>query len=1504
MMHTTPKTSGHLISTTPQPNPTPAGHSVTRLGYDVAAWSSHSANYHPRHVLVNRPSDQSSRWSSGSNNQLQYITLKLDRICVVQTITFGKYHKVHVCNLKEFKVFGGLSPNNMTELLHAGLRNDSEAETFSLKHKVNDVVFPCQYIKIAPHLAWGPNFNFSIWFVELKGISQPEHVDKIYWDYVNYRENEVIRLCMKHFRQRNYLDAFECLQKRTQLQLEDPLLTQLHDSLVMNGDFSVAEDIVQQAYTRDLYTEYVRECSYKPEWRRIKHEVTETPCMRGGHQMCMDSDAGLIYLFGGWDGQKDLNDFWSYNVVSKQWTCISLDTRRMDGPGPRSCHKICFDTGTRSIYTMGRYVDPENRPNVNLDNDFWRYDIETARWSRISFNTQAEGGPELIYDHQMVVDPESETLFVFGGRTISPDANQTLYSGLYAYSQKNNTWRLLRTDTSQPENSIQLKSRIGHSMLLNSKTRELYIFAGQRNKDYLSDFYTYDIATDTVHEVSRDYSKQGGPDAGFTQRATMDTDFGEFYILSGLQKDKNSTQESVKNSFWSYSLRRAKWTRVYHNENTGADYWSRMKDLEPCPRFAHQLVYDHVRKCHYLFGGNPGDTSNLNLRLDDFWELHLIRPTSEDVLRRAKFRIRRQQFREICQSGNTSQALDYLRSEVSAVVNHSDETESAEFRDLTQHLFNWKKVPAKNAAAIQASSVALSSSGLASGGMVAMDEMRTLSNEGSNPFQSRTELYELLLEYFPTSMREPKGNIVDLIDMAPFNETGHSDTTRPSEGTDAFDTIDWMNDVAADHKRRRALENLSPLESAFESMQSWLLVSAVGIAVGLVAAFIDIVAAWLTDVRLGHCIGEWYLPKGICCTGYPAEECPKWIDWSNTFYGPDAFVINYLFYIVFSTLFAAATAVMVVTIAPKAAGSGSAEVKTILGGFIIRDFLDFPTLLVKAIGLPLTVASGLAVGKEGPMIHVASCLGAILPDFFPKYRFNEGRKREILSAAAGCGVAVAFGAPIGGVLFSLEELSSFFPAKTMLRSYFCALVGCVTLQLVDPYRGKRVLIEVTYTRNWHFFETGAFLILGVFGGLSGAFVIKMAGFVGRLRKRSWVRLFPVREVVVIASMTALIGYLNPFTRIDSSELLEVLFKECEEFDFNGMCKLNNRGWTILLLVLALATKLGLTIVSLGLKVPAGIFIPSMVWGALFGRLVGIWMQSFQQAWPDLPMFSVCRPDTPCVTPGMYALLGAFGALGGVTRLTLALTVIMFELTGTLTYIVPCMIVLMVTKLVGDAFGKGGMTDAAIHANNLPFLEVAEDEHTGGRPVLQAMTPFSELTVLKSTLMTVEEAEQVLAENCAGFKGYPVVRSARGREFLGFVQAVDVWQAIQDAQHNFGGAVEESGRAGESFTGLRHVSDVMVDLAPYMNRTPLTVHPKMHLEAVLDMFKKLGPRYIVVLFNGRLEGIVTKKDMLRAVHEGKEEDLEDSRSLLQDTQSLLGDTFALLPRRGRLFQRNG
>lgn len=98
------------------------------------------------------------------------------------------------------------------------------------------------------------------------------------------------------------------------------------------------------------------------------------------------------------------------------------------------------------------------------------------------------------------------------------------------------------------------------------------------------------------------------------------------------------------------------------------------------------------------------------------------------------------------------------------------------------------------------------------------------------------------------------------------------------------------------------------------------------------------------------------------------------------------------------------------------------EIKCIIAGFVMKGFLGWKTLLIKSIGLPLSIASGLSVGKEGPSIHYAVCTGNVVMRLFDKYKRNAAKTREILSASAAAGVGVAFGSPIGGVLFSMEVM--------------------------------------------------------------------------------------------------------------------------------------------------------------------------------------------------------------------------------------------------------------------------------------------------------------------------------------------------------------------------------------------------------------------------------------------------------------------------------------------------
>ena len=108
---------------------------------------------------------------------------------------------------------------------------------------------------------------------------------------------------------------------------------------------------------------------------------------------------------------------------------------------------------------------------------------------------------------------------------------------------------------------------------------------------------------------------------------------------------------------------------------------------------------------------------------------------------------------------------------------------------------------------------------------------------------------------------------------------------------------------------------------------------------------------------------------------------------------------------------------------------------------------------------------------------------------------------------------------------------------------------------------------------------------------------------------------------------------------------------------------------IVSLVLVMLLYTLLTVVTFGIKVPSGLFIPTMTVGAIFGRLVGLAVQQVVYANKEVGLWSnYCGEGQVCVNPGLYAMVGAAATLSGVTRMTVSLVVIMYELTGSLLYI--------------------------------------------------------------------------------------------------------------------------------------------------------------------------------------------------------------------------------------------
>jgi len=134
-------------------------------------------------------------------------------------------------------------------------------------------------------------------------------------------------------------------------------------------------------------------------------------------------------------------------------------------------------------------------------------------------------------------------------------------------------------------------------------------------------------------------------------------------------------------------------------------------------------------------------------------------------------------------------------------------------------------------------------------------------------------------------------------------------------------------------------------------------------------------------------------------------------------------------------------------------------------------------------------------------------------------------------------------------------MSNYFPLKTMWRSYFCALVATAVLAAMNPFRtGQLVMFQVKYDRSWHFFEIIFYVIIGIFGGLYGAFVIKWHLRVQSFRKK-YLSNYPILEAVILSGVTAVVCFPNMFLRIDMTESMEILFRECEgDYDYNGLCE--------------------------------------------------------------------------------------------------------------------------------------------------------------------------------------------------------------------------------------------------------------------------------------------------------------------------------------------------------------
>ncbi|CAF92945.1 unnamed protein product, partial [Tetraodon nigroviridis] len=472
------------------------------------------------------------------------------------------------------------------------------------------------------------------------------------------------------------------------------------------------------------------------------------------------------------------------------------------------------------------------------------------------------------------------------------------------------------------------------------------------------------------------------------------------------------------------------------------------------------------------------------------------------------------------------------------------------------------------------------------------------------------------------------------------------------------------------------------------------------ILLGLVMALVS----WVMDYAIAFC-----------------QEAQKWM-----YSGLDSnLLLQYIAWVTYPVVLITFSAGFTQILAPQAVGSGIPEMKTILRGVVLKEYLTFKTFVAKVIGLTCALGSGMPLGKEGPFVHVASLCAALLSKFmaavFGGIFMNELRNTEMLSAACAVGVGCCFAAPIGGVLFSIEVTSTFFAVRNYWRGFFAATFSAFIFRVLAVWNKEEETITALFKTRFRLDfpfdlqELPAFAILGIACGFGGAlFVYLNRLIVECMRKQKTINKFLLRKRLVYPALVTLLVSTLTFPpgfgqfmagQLTQHESLVALFDNrtwcrqgvAEEFDYIS----HHHAWRhpqvniFITLFLFIIMKFWMSAVATTMPVPCGAFMPVFLIGAAFGRLVGEIMAAM---FPDgIHADGSVYP----IVPGGYAVVGAAALSGAVTH-TVSTAVIVFELTGQISHILPVMIAVILANAVAQAL-QPSLYDSIIRIKKLPYL---------------------------------------------------------------------------------------------------------------------------------------------------------------------------------------------------------
>jgi len=530
------------------------------------------------------------------------------------------------------------------------------------------------------------------------------------------------------------------------------------------------------------------------------------------------------------------------------------------------------------------------------------------------------------------------------------------------------------------------------------------------------------------------------------------------------------------------------------------------------------------------------------------------------------------------------------------------------------------------------------------------------------------------------------------------------------------------------------------------------------------------------------------------------------------------------------------------TFCPDAAGSGIPELRAILGGIWIKDYLSLKTGITKVVSLLLVLASGLPIGLEGPFIHISAIL-ARLATRIPAFQHLD--PNTLLSAACAGGLASVLGSPIGGVLFSIEVTSTYYQVSNYWTAFICAAVGStLTLMFSRLYPTSLLLFETRMPEEpYNDAELVFFALIGVCTGLMGAGFVALHNLIVRLRRDHQARFLgdnPFNIAILIIFTYNLLNFcLGDFAFQPYREAIKDLFntkidslRDCTE----TTCEFKdwNRGNLLIFnLICFVIITYVFTALSVTLCVPCGVFAPMFMTGAGFGRLIG-----------EIVTAELGADFVP--TAAVYAVVAAASMVAGVTR-TISPAVIALELTKQINIAVPCLIAVICACGVSFHLSES-FYDSILRLKQIPMLPSApsnpmkQNTHPP-RPVIATDVMDSSYPILTTSPMP----EQIYAalEN-EKWNVFPIVHSMEEPVLVGEVSR----SVLQDFIH----VAREADITGHSCSLLDK------QFVSRCNLSPIQVIAEMPLTSIYKLYHVLRPENVYVTKFGRLIGTLNEEMM--------------------------------------------